>query len=67
MSAVGGVTCYKVNQKRGPAYRAALTIAHGSKGARRITRTAKTRKEALDAIYKVKTDFDRGQLKQGKN
>ena len=66
MSAVGGVTCYKVNQKRGPAYRAALTIAHGSKGARRITRTAKTKREALDAIYLVKAEFDRGQLKQGK-
>jgi len=66
MSAVGGVTCYKVNQKQGTAYRAALTIAHGSKGARRITRTAKTKKEALEAIYKIKNDFDRGQLKQGK-
>jgi integrase len=66
MSAVGGVTCYKVNQKRGTAYRAALTIAHGSKGARRITRTAKTKREALDAIYLVKAEFDRGQLKQGK-
>lgn len=63
MSAVGGITCYKVQQKRGVAYRAALTIGHGSKGARRKTVTRKTKDEALKAIYALRADFDRGILK----
>ena len=63
MSAVGGITCYKVQQKRGVAYRAALTIGHGSKGTRRKTVTRKTKDEALKAIYALRADFDRGVLK----
>lgn len=65
MSAVGGVTCYKVQQKQGVAYRAALTIGHGAKGARRKTVTRSTHKEALSAIYALKVDFDKGMLKSG--
>ena len=63
MSAVGGITCYKVQQKQGAAYRAALTIGHGSKGPRRKTVTRKTKDEALKAIYALRADFDRGILK----
>ena len=63
MSAIGGITCYKVQQKQGAAYRAALTIGHGSKGARRKTVTRKTKDEALKAIYALRADFDRGILK----
>ena len=65
MSAVGGVTCYKVQQKGGIAYRAALTIGHGAKGPRRRTVTRATKKEATEAIYALKAEFDQGRLKSG--
>ena len=67
MKQVGNITVFPIGSGDQRRWRASLTIGHGPKGPRRVSRHGRTKQEAQDKIYKLKVDFERNQLSPGRS
>lgn len=66
MKSVGNITVFQIGQGNERRWRASLTVGHGPKGPKRVSRHGKTRQEAQDKIYRLKADLERNQLQAGR-